>query len=93
MLSRTSAVFACHDSLFEFDADHGVGAYACDEVDCAGAEVGPSRPLGLQYEFIELCGGSGVVTQEVVKLGVICGPVIDISLSPQYDLTESSFRR
>ncbi len=45
------------------------------------------RPLGLWYEFIEVCGGAGVVTAELIQLSVVCGPVLDISISHQYDLT------
>ena len=26
-------------------------------------------PLGLRYEFIEICGGAAVVTKEMIKLG------------------------
>ena len=48
---------------------------------------GIPRPLGLWYEFIEVCGGAGVVTAELIKLAVVCGPVLDISVSQQYNLT------
>ena len=41
----------------------------------------------LWYEFIEICGGAGVVTEELVRLSVVCGPVLHISISHQYDLT------
>ena len=44
------------------------------------------RPIGLHFEFIEICGGSGVVTKELVKRGVVCGPVFDLSFSNAYDL-------
>ena len=50
-------------------------------------EASVPRPLGLWYEFIEVCGGAGVVTEELVRLSVVCGPVLDISISYQYDLT------
>ena len=46
------------------------------------------RPLGLSFQFLEVCGGSGVVTAELVKLGVICGPVFDLSFSNKYDLRD-----
>ena len=46
------------------------------------------RPLGLCFEFIEICGGSGVVTKELVKRGIICGPVFDLSFSDAYDLCD-----
>ena len=43
------------------------------------------RPIGLRFEFIEVCGGSGMVTKELIKLGVICGPVLELSMSQQYN--------
>ena len=33
------------------------------------------RPLGLWFQFLEICGGAGVVTREIIKLGVVAGPV------------------
>lgn len=50
------------------------------------ADFEAERPIGLRFEFIEVCGGSGVVTKELVKLGVVCGPVLDLSMSQQYNL-------
>ena len=29
------------------------------------------RPLGLKFDFIEICGGSGVVTKELIALGAV----------------------
>ena len=50
-------------------------------------DVGPQRPLGLYFEFIEICGGAGVVTKQLILLGVVCGPVFDLSFSQQYDFS------
>ena len=90
MLSRPAAVVARDDQYFEYGLEglHELEEDVCREENPAEDAEVPSRPLGLRYEFIELCGGSGVVSDEIVKLGVVCGPVIDISLSPQYDPTE-----
>lgn len=44
------------------------------------------RPLGLWFQFLEICGGAGVVTREIIKLGVVAGPVFDLSFSSQYDM-------
>ena len=41
----------------------------------------------MRYDFIEVCGGAGVVTKALVALGVVCGPIFDISYSRQYDIT------
>lgn len=51
-----------------------------------GVEEGVPRPIGLQFDFIEVFGGAGVVTRHLCQLGVVCAPVMDISFSPQYDL-------
>ena len=51
-------------------------------------KVSVSRPLGLSYEFIEVCGGSGVVTEALCRLGVVCGPILDITYSRHYNLTD-----
>ena len=37
------------------------------------------RPIGLWFQFLEICGGAGVVTREIIKLGIAAGPVFDIS--------------
>ena len=44
------------------------------------------RPLGLWFQFLEICGGAGVVAREIIKLGVVAGPVFDLSFSSQYDM-------
>ena len=77
------------EALSQYDPLHEVlptqkdgdpkGLRAVEEVD---------RPLGLCFEFIEICGGSGVVTKELVKRGIICGPVFDLSFSDAYDLCD-----
>ncbi len=47
-----------------------------------------SRPIGLYYDFIEVCGGSGVVTDALCRLGVVCGPILDITYSRHYNMTD-----
>ena len=47
------------------------------------------RPFALLYDFIEVCGGSGVVSECMEKLGYVVGPIIDLSFSPHYDLTQT----
>ena len=56
--------------------------------DLPWAEESAPRPVGLRYDFIELCGGAGVVTEELTKLGAVCGPVFDLSYSRRYDITD-----
>eukprot|EP00438_Fugacium_kawagutii_P025642 Skav209573 [mRNA] locus=scaffold281:153023:156322:- [translate_table: standard] len=47
-----------------------------------------SRPIGLWFQFIEVCGGAGVVTKELCRLGIVCGPVLDLTYSQKFDLTD-----
>ena len=47
-----------------------------------------SRPIGMRFDFVEVCGGSGVVTQKLSLLGVVCAPVLDITYSPHFDVTK-----
>ena len=51
-----------------------------------GAGCGPQRELAQYFDFIEVCGGSGVVSDELAKFGFTIGPIIDISYSPAYDV-------
>jgi len=46
----------------------------------------PARPLAQRFDFLEVCGGSGVISDEVAKYGLVVGPIIDLSYSSQYDL-------
>ena len=43
------------------------------------------RPVGMKFQFVEICGGAGVVTHELIRLGVCCGPILDVSFSPHYN--------
>ena len=100
MASSFQAVLAAHDVLHEelerteaadlekhFGLPREVGAE--DESGDGGYEAhAPSRPIGLYYQFIEVCGGSGVVTAALLAMSVVCGPIIDLSFSQQFDLTK-----
>ena len=37
------------------------------------------RPIGLCFDFFEVCGGSGVVTKRLASMGVVCGPILDLT--------------
>lgn len=73
--------------LSRYDPMHESEATVFHEGEDADDEAVP-RPLGLRFDFIEICGGSGVVTIELCRLGRVCGPVLDLSYSGQYDLTD-----
>ena len=47
-----------------------------------------SRPLAQHFDFLEICGGSGVISDEVAKSGYVVGPIIDLSYSSKYDLLD-----
>ena len=76
--------------LSKYDPMHEVVASDAKEDDFDLDDGGPSvpRPWGLCFDFLEVCGGSGVVTLELSKLGCVCGPVLDLTYSAQYDLTD-----
>ena len=90
LLSANEAVLAEHDLQYE---PTGQGPFApCafgPEADEEGQEPCIPRPIGLMYEFLEVCGGAGVVTRDLIELGVVCGPIFDLSLSKQYDITKT----
>ena len=94
VLSRTQAMLSMYDPMFEENAEGRAGQYEglrlleedFAENDGGAAQNAVPRPIGLRYEFIEICGGAAVVTKELIKLGVVCGPVIDVSISRQFDL-------
>ena len=82
LLSLPKAILASHDMFFEDEEDPGdrEGADFMDQEGCP-------RPLGLRFQFLEVCGGAGVVTKKLIDLNVVCGPVFDLAISPQYDLS------
>ena len=85
LTSPAQAILAMYDNMYEECPPEGGGdAYARE----ASAPQHVSRPIGLHYEFIEVCGGAAVVTKELLELGVVCGPVLDISISSHFDLTQ-----
>ena len=46
----------------------------------------PPKELGLDYDFIEVYGGSGKVSRAVSRLGWRPGPCIDLSSSEEFDM-------
>ena len=78
-------------SLFDPDfeplpfGEAGYMSYGGDLEEEEGGEEPVPRPLGMRFEFLEICGGAGLVTQYLCQLGVVCGPVFDLSNSQQFD--------
>ena len=78
MLSLSSSLLKSHDWSFEeFDEDGGAGEVSAS----------PERPVAFHYEFIEVYAGSAKVTHYLSKKGILCGPPLDLSLSPEYDVS------
>ena len=91
MMRAAEAVAAWADPMFEpCPREYGDEPFSREVGDLCGEGTGDEkevpRPLGLWFQFLEICGGAGVVTREVLKLGIVAGPVFDLSFSSQYDM-------
>jgi hypothetical protein len=56
----------------------------------APPDIAPSRTLAQYFDFIEICGGSGVLSDEMNRRGFCVGPIIDITYSQQFDLLKTN---
>ena len=54
--------------------------------DVADIEITGPRPIGMKFDFVEICGGSGKVSAKASELGLVVAPVLDITYSPNYNL-------
>lgn len=63
---------------------------AFEEVDSQAFDLpeSVSRPLAYTFDFIEVYAGSAKVTKFMLDLGVSVGAPVDISFSPELDLTQ-----
>ena len=75
-------------AALHFAADE-MSEYVDFEEDQNAEDETVPRPIGLQFDFIEICGGAGLVTHYLIGMGHVCGPVFDISASQQFDMTEN----
>lgn len=82
LLSRSAAIIAEHDGFDELPMP------MTDE-HCHEESGHVPRPIGLRFQFLEVCGGAGKVTSFLAGLSIVCGPVLDLSTSLQYNLIES----
>ena len=89
MLPKTSVLSYMYDLSYEEEA-HGP-EYVADDEDFGLSSQGFAvhRPLGLRFQFLEICGGAGKVSIALSKKGVVCGPVFDLSFSRQYNVADS----
>ena len=50
------------------------------------AEGGPFKAPLVKFDFVEICGGAGVISKHASNLGLVTAPCLDISESAHYDL-------
>lgn len=53
-----------------------------------GQSPSPFRAPLLYFDFVEICGGAGVVSRSAASLGLVVAPTLDISESVHYDLKD-----
>ena len=85
LLSKNEEILTIHDVLYEPGTRQVAASAFLFEEDEKKERV--PRPIGLRFGFLEICGGAGLVTGKLIAFGINCGPVIDLSFSPQYNLT------
>ena len=51
----------------------------------------PYKAPLLYFDFVEICGGSGVLSREAAELGLVVAPVLDLTYSEHYDLGDLRF--
>ena len=78
LLSRERVALRRVDEMFEELPGDGV---------FEPPKAGPAKPLALRFHFIEVCGGTGKVSQYIREFGWRTGPLLDITISPEYDFT------
>ena len=100
MQSQAQVILSSYDSMFESLPQMKSSLDGIDELCGLPEEEGEGglgfsgerqfcqRPIGMRFQFIELCGGAGGVTRELIRRGIACGPVLDLSLSQQFNLAE-----
>ena len=53
----------------------------------------PEKPLLLQFDFVEIFGGSGGVSRSMASMGFVVAPVLDLSNSSAYDISQNDLMR
>ena len=59
-----------------------------DFEDEATADLIPSKGLSFDFDFVEICGGVGAVSEALSKRGFIVMPPIELSDSPHFDIRD-----
>ena len=53
----------------------------------------PEKPFQLRFDFVEVFGGVGRISDELAAMGFVVAPVLDLSNSRAYDLSEIDMLR
>ena len=78
LLRTAEAILHSHDDMYEPSVDwHPSKPDEGPKVD---------RPIGMRFDFVEVCGGVGAVTRKLSSYGIVCAPVLDITYSPHYNM-------
>ena len=57
-----------------------------EPVSLSSPKPSPKKPIGLRYDFLEICGGAAKVSSQMSKLGWVVGPCLDLDKSCHFDL-------
>ena len=62
----------------------------CDESPLvADFDIGPSKVIPFEFDFVEIFGGAGVLSEAAANLGLIVCTPIDLSRSPHHDVSNA----
>ena len=64
-----------------------IGEFDGDEVPTPAFVRPKASPL-LYFDFVEICGGVGAVSDAAIGIGLVVAPPLDLSASRHYDLTD-----
>ena len=62
-----------------------------EEIEDSPRTESPFKPPLFYFDFVEICGGSGVLSHQASQLGLVVAPVLDLSESQHYDLCDVDF--
>lgn len=57
------------------------------------SQPSPKKPIGLRYDFLEVCGGAARVSHYMTQKGWVVGPCLDLDQSPHFDLSSLTLFR
>ena len=66
-----------------------VEEFSDEEAEEAGFEFSPERPPSFVFDFVEICGGVGKVSEAMVDKGYTVAPPLDLSYSKAYNMEDS----